>query len=320
MENGEISENVQSSNQSLNEVQMENSLNTEVNCFQQITPTKILRQITPKSKKIRSLRVTIAKLKRRLISNRNVKRNFSIPYILEILKNKLPYRQYVYVASQIRHYERSPYGRRWTLHDKAFALSVYLKSPSAYQALCRHLNLPTVRTLRQSMSGIGSAPGFCPVLFESIKNSAKKMTMLEKFCTLSFDEIYIKSALHYNQHLDWVSGYECFDINNNTSNKLATNALVFMIRGLSKSWKQPIGYFFSSHSTPASMLKKLLFQAFEKILQADLKLVAIVCDQAPNNQRLYSDLNISAHSPFINYNGSKIFALYDTTFIEICEE
>lgn len=71
MENGEISENVQSSNQSLNEVQMENSLNTEVNCFQQITPTKILRQITPKSKKIRSLRVTIAKLKRRLISNRN---------------------------------------------------------------------------------------------------------------------------------------------------------------------------------------------------------------------------------------------------------
>lgn len=74
-----------------------------------------------------------------------------------------------------------------------------------------------------------------------------KMSAQKKLFFLSFDEMSIKWGLHYNQYLDWIIGYECFGVNNNQSNKFATIALVFMIMGLTKKWKQAIGYFFSSN-------------------------------------------------------------------------
>lgn len=100
--------------------------------------------------------------------------------------------------------------------------------------------------MRHSTRKVGNGPGFCPIVLENIKRVSLKISPEEKFCFLSFDEISIKRRLYYNQYLDWVTGYEFFGSNNSHNNRLATNALEFMVRGLSKKWKQPIGYFFQA--------------------------------------------------------------------------
>lgn len=268
--------------------------------------------ITPKTKKIRNLRVKVSKLRRRISDMHNTGNKITVSALTEHLKEKLSYNQFTFIQSQLRHCKKSSYGRRWTSADKSLAVNIYLKSPSAYRMLRRHIVLPTIKTLRQLISGIGNFPGFCPSLLENLKQTARKMNIHNKMCILCFDEMSIKSGLQYNQHLDWISGYECFGINDNPSDKFATSALVFMIRGLSKHWKQPIGYFFSHSSTPAVILKKLLFEAFDHIEEAGLRLVAITCDQGVNNQRLYSMLNVSESSPFVQHKGHKIFTLFDT--------
>lgn len=227
------------------------------------------------------------------------------------LKEKLSYNQYCFVTSLLKQYQRKPKGRHWTGQDKSVALNIYLRSPSTYRALRRILNLPCIKTLRRSISGIANKPGFCPVLQESIRRVVTKMNNQDKICILSFDEMSIKSALQYNQHLDMVTGYENFGSGNSqcNRNKLATHALVFMIRGLYKHWKQAIGYFFSADSTPASVLKQLMFQAIDYSTEAGLKVVALVCDQTSINQRLFTDLQISDKKPFVQHNGFKIFTL-----------
>ena len=53
-----------------------------------------------------------------------------------------------FVTTQLKLANRSPYGRRWTDHDKSVALSIYHASPKAYRLLTKLFILPSVETLK----------------------------------------------------------------------------------------------------------------------------------------------------------------------------
>jgi len=71
------------------------------------------------------------------------------------------------------------------------------------------------------------------------------MTDEEIYCTLVFDEMKIKNCLEYSKYLDCVERYE--DLGSKRyNNSLATQALVFLIRGIYSNWKMPVSYYFSA--------------------------------------------------------------------------
>ena len=80
-----------------------------------------------------------------------------------------------------------------------------------------------------------------------LKRKAKLMNKNEKMCSLMLDEMSIKKGLKYDPSTDTVEGYE--DFGTKGSSKIASHALVFMLRGITSNWKQPISYYLSDVST-----------------------------------------------------------------------
>jgi hypothetical protein len=57
-----------------------------------------------------------------------------------------------------------------------------------------------------------------------------------------FDKMSIRENLHFNQKFDCIEGFEDLGSHSRTSN-IANHALVFMLHGLHKKWKQPVAYY-----------------------------------------------------------------------------
>lgn len=137
------------------------------------------------------------------------------------------------------------------------------------------------------------------------------MEECEKYCVIMFDEMSIKLGLEYNSRLDLIEGYE--DLSKYGRNeKIANHAMVFMVRGLFKNWKQPISYYISSGSISANILKKIVEDNLTKCFDIGLIINVIVCDQGPSNRRVYNMFGVTPEKPHIKMNNSKIFVVYDT--------
>lgn len=179
---------------------------------------------TPKTLEIIQLRRKVTKLRKKLFKKKE-------EGILQKLRSKLNVDQYEFVLSQIRAGLVTPSSRRWTRADKAFAWSIYSHSAAAYMLLRQILPLPSKNTLRKSIRNVAVGDGCCPVLFNALTEQVKDMNEVDKICTLSFDEMSIKTHLSYNAMLDAVDGFESI-ISNDGSPQLATQSLVFMLRGI----------------------------------------------------------------------------------------
>ena len=138
------------------------------------------------------------------------------------------------------------------------------------------------------------------------------MSDISKLCTLCMDEISLKRNLLYDISTDEVIGF--VDLGAGQKRKLiATSALVVMARGIADNWKQPLGYFLVHESCKSSDIKKILFDAIEKIFSIGLKVVCVISDLGSNFQQLVRELGITPTHPwFFTDSGKKIIFLYDT--------
>lgn len=91
-------------------------------------------------------------------------------------------------------------------------------------------------------------------------------------------------------------------------NKVASKALVFAIKGLFKSWKQPIGYFLTGSSLSSAVLEILLNVCLDKLSDISFSVRLVVCDQTGVNCGLFKRLDISSTKPWFEHNNKKNFA------------
>uniref|UniRef100_A0A2S2Q3S0 Transposable element P transposase n=1 Tax=Sipha flava TaxID=143950 RepID=A0A2S2Q3S0_9HEMI len=191
----------------------------------------------------------------------------------------------------------------------------YYKSPSAYKFLRNiQINLPGVSTIRRLISSNKFKPGLNSNILKQLTLKVGSMSDEEKYCTLVFDEMKIKKFLEYSKYLDVVEGYEDLGTKR-CSNALATQAMVFLIRGMYSSWKMPVSYFLSATSMKATILSKLIVDHVQQLMNCGLKVRAIVCDQGPNNRSAFNKLNLTKEKPWFIVNNIKIFAIYDVYHI-----
>ncbi|KAJ4426934.1 hypothetical protein ANN_26733 [Periplaneta americana] len=148
-------------------------------------------------------------------------------------------------------------------------------------------------------------------LFDILRNACSKMTETDKLCCLMWDEMSLKANLCYNSNEDIVDGFERYS-SNYSSDKIANQGLLFMVRGICSNYKQVSGSFLAHSSTPRNTLVELIGKAIEKLSSIGLKVVATVCDQGSNNQKANHLLGVTIDKPSFTVNDRKIVAFFYT--------
>jgi hypothetical protein len=91
--------------------------------------------------------------------------------------------------------------------------------------------------------------GINEALFDNLKANVRQSRERERNCILLFDEVSLEPHIDVNRKTHGFDGFVHTGLQQ--SNIIADHALVFMIRGLSGKWKQPLMFTFCRGTTPA---------------------------------------------------------------------
>ena len=141
------------------------------------------------------------------------------------------------ITSQIKSSQHNPNGKRYNDHDKIFALNLYSKSPSAYH-LSGTLQVPSKSSTHSWLSNNNYGPGFDDYTVNAIKCKMSNISKAARTCVMLVDEMSFKSNMQYSISRDEIVCFEDYG-NGDITSKIATSAIVFMLRVIRKKWKQP---------------------------------------------------------------------------------
>lgn len=90
----------------------------------------------------------------------------------------------------------------------------------------------------------------------------------------------LKERLIYCPETGRIIGFADYgeDAPHGNNGRVANKALVFMIRGLRKSWKQPIAFYFNSGGIDSVLLEEVLLKVIDAINETGLRVRCIVAD------------------------------------------
>lgn len=189
----------------------------------------------------------------------------------------------------ISHSDKIP---QWSHEDISNAMTLYCTGSKAYRLLRkRGFPLPEASTLNRHAGKISIQPGFLEPVLSSICNKDG----LEKYFTLSFDEMKIKETYEYDHSQSKVM-------------RPVSQALVVMAKGLFANWQQVVYYNFDK-----TVNSELILNIISKLEGAGLVPIAMVCDMGTKNFTAHKTWEISTIKPsFKSRAGHEVFVFYDT--------
>ena len=170
--------------------------------------------------------------------------NLSAEDLVKQLSNYFDGQKLQFLSSQIRLANRKGKGKRYTETDKKIALALYLKSPQAYRLLSKMFSLPSTRSLARWKETMKTSSGFNSETLQMIRLLSKGMTTQDKIVVLTFDEMQVKKGLDYDLPEDRIEGFVNYG-DDEHENIEASQALTFMVHGLTSRMKIPLAYFFT---------------------------------------------------------------------------
>lgn len=239
------------------------------------------------------------------------------------LVNKLNKTTLNFIKSQVNIQKRNSKSRRYTLDDKILSLSLYKTSPKGYRFLSTIFALPSRSTLNTMLSKILFKPGINVHIEENLKHRTTKLKNINKTCILIFDEMALRAGLKY----DMIFGLQKGE--NSQQIKFANHALVFMLRGIAKKWKQPYAYYFFTGTTQTVDLVSYLKCVIRSANKTGLKIVATVCDQGGTNRaainylisetyKTCAESSVQKRNWGFEIDGEEIIPIYDPPHLLKC--
>lgn len=227
----------------------------------------------------------------------------------------------IFTLMQFREAGKKKMGRRFTESEKIMTLSLYKRSPRVYRWLQKIFVLPSTMTLNRLIARANLKPGLNKNLFKQLAMRVQKMKADERLCVLLFDEISIAPHLDYSARKDEISGF--VNNGNTKQKKIADHALVFMVRGIQRNYKQPVAYTFCSGSTSSMELSRLLKEVIKELHSAGLTVLATICDQGTTNVSAINTLIKQTKEKYLRKNeeyyrdtfeveDQEVIPLYDT--------
>jgi hypothetical protein len=126
-----------------------------------------------------------------------------------------------------------------------------------------------------------------------------------------FDKMSVREYLHFSWKIDGIEGFEDLGSHGRTSN-IANCALVYMLSGLHKKWKQPVAFYLICRSTKSEMVVNFLMEVLDACYNAGLVIVSTMCDMVANNVKALKQLNVSERKPFFWFCDQEIAAVFKT--------
>lgn len=249
---------------------------------------KRANQLTPKCKSLYSDTVWLNKELRRSRKQCNTFKNrlaaasnFSGKLFNSKLSSQMTTSASIFTKLQLRETNNKARGRRFTLEEKLLSLSLYKQSAKCYRLLSKLFTLPGRKSLTNLLSKIPIGTGVDKSLITVLQQNVSKLNEKHKICVLLFDEVSIEPHLQYDDSTGFISGFE--DNGISRTQQFADHALVFMIRGVIKKYKQPICYTFCKSTTSRHDLSNQIKKVVKAIHSTGLKVIATICDQGATN-------------------------------------
>ncbi|CAH0564359.1 unnamed protein product [Brassicogethes aeneus] len=220
-----------------------------------------------------------------------------------------------FFASNMRNLQCKPKGRRFSLKDNIFALSLYKHSPRAYRFLSKFFSLPSRKTLTNMLNKVPFLAGINPAIFKHLKTSVAKLIAEDRNCIAMVDEMAVQPHLQHNERYDYIEGF--VDLGGgNRRIQFADHALVFMAKGIRKAWKQPVFFGFCEGTTATDDLVKCITDVIKELELAGLTVVATVSDQGATNRAAINKLCNKKTGEALLYHptgekGAEIVHLFD---------
>ena len=292
--------------------QLKFSKGTQTDCNFKGTDTPTKKKLR---KKLGNYRLKVHRLKRKLIrptkliKSAKSSEKLKMEAISDAISEFVSGPKHDLIMSQIRNSKKHVKARRWTYKDKSIALSLMHSSPKTYRLLRSILDLPSPFTLKKIMHNIKVYPGFNENILKGLEMKLSNTNETEKLVSICIDEMAIKEGVTYDSGRDLIEG---FTEGLERTNHLCNHAIVFMVRGITTKWKQPIGYFLTSGPMSGNEMKTLLLQCVDELKSIGLTPVVTILDQGSNNRNMVEKhLCVTSDKPYFVHDGTKIFIMYD---------
>ena len=158
--------------------------------------------------------------------------------------------------------------------------------------------LPSYRTLCRRIQTLSFTPGIQYDVLEwlKVKVSAKES---KRLCVLLVDEMQLQSRIEFDKGLRHIVGYVSpetlpTDAASGADKEPATHALVFMLRGLTDSWKQTVAYLFTCASLKREPFWKFTQEVIQASESAGLRIQGVTTDMGPANTGLWNHVGIES--------------------------
>ncbi|XP_014217733.1 uncharacterized protein LOC106646201 [Copidosoma floridanum] len=138
------------------------------------------------------------------------------------------------------------------------------------------------------------ASGNCDAIFEFLKTKVSQLKHdHERDCLLIIEEIGITPKLCHDDASGAMIGN--VTLPGHDDKERATHAVVFVLAGISKRWRQSIDYFFTGKSIDGSVYRSLIVNYVRKANSVGLDVHGVVSDIGSANQCMWRTFGISAH-------------------------
>lgn len=283
---------------------------------------RLVKLLKIKNKKIKRLQLVCKKGRNAIKDLRKKSTQTLVQNIMKGCTNKVSFNLLI---NQIQMQHKKPRGRRWSIEDKAVALSIYKRSPKAYRLLQCFLCLPSRATMLSLLSSIPMNAGICNSIFEQLKKYAHQMDEDDRICVLIFDEMSLKQHLEYDTRNDVISGFE--DFGTERRSKYSNMALAFLVQGIRKPWKQPVAFYLVNNKMESSKgktntsnytLDYCITEVLTACMASGLNVVATICDMGTSNVSALHQLGFSYDQPKIDVNGTTIHVFFDPSHLLKC--
>lgn len=206
--------------------------------------------------------------------------------------------------------------RQYSPRIRTFALTLHFYSPRGYRYVRSvfNNNLPSVSTIRKWYSTINGKPGYSNEAFTALRCKALKANQngTEILANVVYDEISIRKMEEYDHETDSRTGFVTYGTD--YGEKLAKEALVFMVVGINEKFKLPVAYFLVS-GLKANEKAALIQQVVLLAGKSGVKIVGLVHDGLVTNMATNKELGANIKKKqayFINpHSDEKIFLFPD---------
>ena len=260
------------------------------------------QRLRRKEKKIR----TLSGMYDELAKKKLLKENF-----VEQLKEMFPGLSAEIITNHFKNKDRKPQGYRHSDDAKKFALTTNFYSARAYEHVRKIFSLPHPRSLSAWTSSVDCEAGFFDDVFDHMEKLVEKDHKHADSC-LVVDGMGIKESREWDKNKDRIIGFTDYGegIVLDDPEEIASEAIVFMLVGMRKHWKYPVGYVLANKIN-ADNLHCLIRKSLDLSVEHNIKVRAVTMDGTSTNFSAMKQFGCKAGTDLELLDGSFDFPGYD---------